>query len=113
MSAVGPLAPLALCESCWLVENTKWEPESIDENGRVFVRLVGVGMPATLGTDAVEICCMCGELTVVGIYVLRDPEVVPFPDAAKGSDFGFEVGIDEIDGVTEDDLDEDYPDDDE
>ena len=93
--------PLAMCESCWLVENTLWEPESMDENGQVFVRLVGVGMPETIGAETVEVCCMCGELTVVGIYVLRDPDTVPFPETEDTSSFGFEVGISDSDMQTD------------
>lgn len=92
MSA-SPLSPMAMCESCWLVENTRWEPESMDENGRIMLRLTGVGMPQIVPSETVEVCCMCGELTVVGIYVLRDPEEVPYPMGDKDEGFGFIVGL--------------------
>jgi len=107
MSA-SPLSPMAICESCWLVENTRWEPESMDENGRIMLRLAGVGMPDSVGIQSVEICCMCGELTVVGIYVLRDPEIVPYPIEEKEERFGFMVGLnsdDELFGGFDDDDD--------
>jgi len=96
-----------MCESCWLVENTMWEPESMDENGQVFVRLVGVGMPEIVGADTVEVCCMCGELTVVGIYVLRDPSTVPFPDGGEADGFGFEVEMSDSDSDFETDFEDD------
>lgn len=98
-------SPLAICESCWLIENARWVPESIDENGKVIVRLMGVGMPESVSAETVEICCMCGELTVVGIYILRDPDEVPFPQTKDTEHFDFEVGIMESD--FEDDYDED------
>lgn len=96
------LSPMAMCESCWLVENTRWEPESIDENGRIILRLAGVGMPEMAGTDSVEVCCMCGELTVVGIYVLRDPDSVPFPDGGDQEGFNFEIGLNGSDDMYDD-----------
>jgi hypothetical protein len=79
----------------------------MDENGRIMLRLTGVGMPETVGTQTVEVCCMCGELTVVGIYVLRDPDVVPYPADEKEERFGFIVGLGE-----EDEMFGDYEDDD-
>lgn len=106
MSA-SPLAPMAICESCWLVENTRWEPESMDEKGRIMLRLTGVGMPEMVGAESVEVCCMCGELTVVGIYVLRDPDIVPFPDNSKEERFGFLVGLNEDDEIFGGFMDED------
>lgn len=65
----------------------------MDENGRIMLRLTGVGMPETVGAQSVEVCCMCGELTVVGIYVLRDPEIVPYPSDSNEERFGFLVGL--------------------
>ena len=101
MSA-NPLSPMAICESCWLVENTRWEPESMDENGRIMLRLTGVGMPEMVGAESVEVCCMCGELTVVGIYVLRDSEVVPFPATENAEPFGFLIGMGDEDEMFDD-----------
>ena len=101
MSTANPLSPLAICEACWLVEKTRWEPESMDENGRILMKLTGVGMPQMISQESVEVCCMCGELTVVGIYVFRDPESVPYPE--KEDDiFGVVIGMGE--------LEEDYDD---
>jgi hypothetical protein len=90
---------MAICEACWLVENTRWEPESMDENGRIMLRLAGVGMPDSVGVQSVEVCCMCGELTVVGIYVLRSPESVPFPINEKDERFGFTIGLNSEDEI--------------
>lgn len=103
-------SPLAICESCWLVENARYVPESIDENGRVIVRLMGVGLPDSVRAESVEICCMCGELTIVGIYILRDPEQVPFPDSIDSENFDFEIGIMESRPLYEDDDDDPYED---
>lgn len=95
----SPLSPLAICESCWLAENTRWEPESIDEQGRIMLRLAGVNMPDMLRSVSVEVCCMCGELTIVGIYVLRDPEIVPYPEPEDEKPFGFVIGMNGEDGL--------------
>lgn len=105
--AANPLSPMAICESCWLVENTKWEPESMDENGRILLRLAGVGVPQIVPSETVEVCCMCGELTVVGIYVLRDAGEVPFPNGGTEEGFGFLVGLGEEDEMFGD-FDPDY-----
>lgn len=78
--------PMALCERCWLFETTKWEPQSVDENGRAYVKIVGVALPPRISNPSVDECCMCGEITVVGIYVMRDPEMVPYGRSMNSDD---------------------------
>jgi hypothetical protein len=78
--------PMALCERCWLFETTKWEPQSVDEHGRAYIKIVGVALPPRISNPSVDECCMCGEITVVGIYVMRDPEMVPYGHSSEAED---------------------------
>jgi hypothetical protein len=52
------------CERCWFAENP----------GRLPVRFA-------LPTEPAKQCCECGEPTVAGIYIRRDPAKVPFPSS--------------------------------
>ena len=72
--------PVPVCELCWLIEHTSWEPESMDENGRVLMRLTGVAVPEKVKTDSVEICAICGSITVCGIYEFKHPSEVEYID---------------------------------
>jgi hypothetical protein len=63
-----------ICEICYLIDNTLWEPESVDQHGRVIMRLTEIVVPSKVNTDIVEICEECGGITVAGIYELRNPE---------------------------------------
>lgn len=59
------------------------------------MRLLGVDVPITVNTGEVEVCCMCGGITVCGIYELKDPDDVYFTDDGKKeyeleiNDYGF------------------------
>lgn len=48
-----------LCNSCWEATHP----------GRTPIRVMG----------DYESCCECGTVTTSGIYVRRDPTVVPYP----------------------------------
>ena len=96
MSAEPTLKPMAVCESCWLTDHTKWEPESMDETGNILLKLVGVEVPQKVNTGEVDVCCMCGAITVCGIYEFKDPEKVYF---TNDMDEGFELEM------TQQDLD--------
>jgi hypothetical protein len=72
------LETLPICEKCWLDENTVWEPEGVDEDGNIVSRLARIGLPEDLQPGKVHICCMCADLTIVGLFVERDPESVPY-----------------------------------
>lgn len=76
MAAEPLLIPVPICEVCWLIEHTNWEPESMDENGKILMRLTGVDIPEKVNTDSVDVCSDCGSITVCGIYELRDPATV-------------------------------------
>ena len=49
---------MAICESCYLEDHTRWEPESMDENGTILMKLVGVDVPDKVNTESVETCCL-------------------------------------------------------
>lgn len=72
------LVPMPFCEQCWLDSHTNWEPESIDQNGRIMIKLVGVDIPEIKSVGSVDVCCMCGSITIAGIYELYDPEKAYF-----------------------------------
>lgn len=72
------MVPFAVCEECWLSEHSKWEPESIDQTGNILMKLVGIEVPQKTNTGSVEVCCVCGSVTVAGIYEMKDPKTVNF-----------------------------------
>lgn len=78
MASAQTPRPMALCEICFLEDHMTWEPQSMDENGRVVMRLVGVDVPEKINTESVETCCMCGAITIAGIYQMMRPDKVYF-----------------------------------
>lgn len=76
---------LPICESCWIVERSRWELESIDENGVVRSRLVDIDVPMDVTPGQVNICCLCGNITIVGLHTRHvidanthvDPDYMP------------------------------------
>ena len=95
MAAKPSLRLLALCELCWLEDHTNWEPESMDESGHILMKLVGVDTPEVTNFGVVDICCMCGSITICGIYQMMDPNKVYFLDENEESleRFEFDIGI--------------------
>jgi formylmethanofuran dehydrogenase subunit E len=75
---IEALTPLPVCEKCWLDSHTKWEPESIDREGNILMKLVNVKVPEKLNTKKAEICSECGEITVSGIYDIKDSNLEMF-----------------------------------
>jgi len=71
---------LPVCEKCWLSSYTTWEPESMDQDGNILMKLKDVKVPQKINTEKPDICCECGEITVSGIYDMRDPGLVLFSD---------------------------------
>ena len=83
MAAEQVSRPMALCELCYLDDHTRWEPESMNENGEILMRLTGVDVPNKVNTETVETCCMCGGLTVAGIFEMRIPTEVYFLETSE------------------------------
>jgi hypothetical protein len=96
----GLVVAMAVCESCYLVDHVRWQPESMDNTGSVMMRLVGVDVPIKINSGSVEVCCMCGGITISGIYEFKDPSDVLFDD--DGTD-KFEIELPQFD--LGDDLD--------
>jgi hypothetical protein len=71
-------------------EHAKWEPESMDKNGRIIMRLKGVDVPSKINNGSVEVCAMCGSVTIAGIYELKLTSEVYFSEQQKPD---FEVNI--------------------
>lgn len=81
MSAQKILIPLPVCESCWISDHSKWEPESMDHDGNILMKLVMVDVPEKKNTSEPDTCSQCGNLTIAGIYKMSDPTVLFFsPD---------------------------------
>jgi hypothetical protein len=98
MAAKPVEVPMAICEMCWLDEHARWEPESMNESGIILMKLVGVDSPEIVNHGCVEICCMCGTVTIAGIYSLMDPGTVYFFDEDSSKNFEFN-----LDNVIDDD----------
>lgn len=81
--------PMPVCEMCWLDEHARWEPESMNESGSIMMKLTGVDTPEIIDIGCVEVCCMCGTITIAGIYDMRDPSEVYFLGDESSKDFEF------------------------
>jgi len=85
---------VAVCESCFLSDHTRWEPESMDDTGNILMKLIGVDVPLKINNGSVEVCCMCGGLTISGIYELKTKDDVYFKD---NGDNQYELELEELD----------------
>lgn len=86
MAAEPYISPMAVCEACWLENHTKWEPESVDEKGKILMRLKGVDVPDRTNNGNVEVCVMCGSITIAGIFEMKlSNEVYFFSESFKDS----------------------------
>jgi hypothetical protein len=63
-----------LCEACWISETAERLP---DADGVMLI--CHVPIPVRAATVGLEVCCNCGNATISGIYVKRDPETVKYP----------------------------------
>ena len=66
------------CEMCYIAENSRWEAESVGEDGSLVSKLVAVAVPLKLSPGSINVCCECGELTIAGIYVEKDEDQVQY-----------------------------------
>lgn len=67
----------------------------MDESGHILMKLVGVDTPEVTNFGVVDMCCMCGSITICGIYQMMDPNKVYFLDENEESleRFEFDIGI--------------------
>jgi hypothetical protein len=66
------------CERCWIADNSRWEPDSVSEDGKIITKLTAVAVPTFLQLGNVNVCATCGEITVVGIYRELDEDEVQY-----------------------------------
>jgi hypothetical protein len=66
------------CESCYIKDNSIWEPESVGDDGSLVSKLVAVTVPEELTTGQINVCATCGEITVIGIFAEMDEEDVHY-----------------------------------
>jgi hypothetical protein len=87
MAAEPVVSPMPVCEACWLESHTKWEPESVDEKGKILMRLKGVDVPEKVNNGNVEVCVMCGGITIAGIFELKLSNEVYYLDGSYEESF--------------------------
>lgn len=63
----------------------------MNNEGNVLMRLVGVDVPEKVNTGEVEVCCVCGGLTISGIYEFKDPTKVYFSGQSDSPEFELEM----------------------
>ncbi len=52
----------------------------MDKTGRIIMRLKGVDVPNKVNNGSVEICAMCGAVTIAGIFEMKLTSEVYFLD---------------------------------
>ena len=90
MSEEPVFVPVPVCEVCWLIEHTNWEPEAMTSDGKLIMKLTGVDVPTRADTESVDVCSDCGSITIAGIYDLRDKSTL-----ADYGDSEFEYDIED------------------
>jgi hypothetical protein len=83
MSAEPLKVPQPVCEMCWIKEYAEWEPESIDGDGNILMRLRGIDIPHKYNLETVETCWSCGKMTIAGIYKMVRPEANSLKEAEE------------------------------
>lgn len=66
------------CEVCYISENSRWEAESVGNDGSLVSKLVAVAVPLNLSPGSINVCCTCGEITIAGIYIEKDENQVQY-----------------------------------
>lgn len=46
------------------------------QDGKIVARMKAIAVPLELRPSTVQVCCLCGELTVVGLFVDKYPSEV-------------------------------------
>ena len=52
----------------------------MDTTGRILMRLKGVDVPNKVNNGSVEVCSMCGAVTIAGIFEMKLTSEVYFLD---------------------------------
>lgn len=66
------------CESCYIKENSIWEPESVGDDGSLVSKLIAVTVPEEISTGQINVCAMCGDITVIGIFAEMEDDDVQY-----------------------------------
>jgi hypothetical protein len=66
------------CESCYIKDNSVWEPESVGDDGSLISKLIAVTVPLDISTGQINVCAMCGEITVIGIFAEMEEDDVQY-----------------------------------
>lgn len=97
MAAEPIMTPTAICEDCWLTDHVRWEPESMDSEGNILMKLAGVEVPEKRNDGAVEVCGVCGAITIAGIYEFRDISTLIPLDDENENEYIFDLNNDFFD----------------
>lgn len=101
MAGKRVISPTPVCEKCWLETHSRWEPQSVGQDGNVLMKLVGVSVPHKLNTGSVEVCAECGGITIAGIFDIRheERELLSYGEEVHSDayDYGYEEYDDEED----------------
>ncbi len=73
------LSRVPICEACWIKEHAEWEPESIDAEGNILLKLKSIDVPEKVNTGEPDACYKCGSVTIAGIFAFKDPKSSFFP----------------------------------
>jgi hypothetical protein len=73
------------CEKCYIGENSIWEPDSVGEDGSLVAKLTSVSVPLKLEVGSINVCCTCGDVTIVGIYAEKNVDDVEFDEDPIGT----------------------------
>lgn len=67
----------------------------MDSSGHIIMKLIGVDTPEITNFGVVDVCCMCGSITISGIYEMIDPSEVYFLGENEEflERFEFNIGI--------------------
>lgn len=68
------LSRVPICEACWIKQHAEWEPESIDAEGNILLKLKSIDVPEKVNTGEPAACYECGNVTIAGIFTFKDPE---------------------------------------
>ena len=79
--------------------------------GNILLRLVGVNTPTKLCSGNVDVCGMCGSITIAGIYDLREKDDLPFYEDSIEDSFEINVLDDDDEIIFSMDMDSDEDDD--
>lgn len=66
------------CERCYIKENSRWEADSVGEDGSLISKLIGILTPLALAPGNIYTCASCGEITIIGLFVEMEEDKIAY-----------------------------------